>query len=85
MEVRCRRLEGKVAVVTAYTQGIGLAIAERLRRRPPGPVCPFVLLNSDWGVPVGCRGTWTRRWRRSRRRGRLPCLRLRRTAALEPH
>ncbi|CAL5091441.1 unnamed protein product [Urochloa decumbens] len=47
MEVRCRRLEGKVAVVTAYTQGIGLAIAERLRRRPPPrPVCPFVLLNS---------------------------------------
>ncbi|RLM85130.1 hypothetical protein C2845_PM04G02310 [Panicum miliaceum] len=30
MEVRCRRLEGKVAVVTASTQGIGLAISERL-------------------------------------------------------
>lgn len=32
MEVKCRRLEGKVAVVTASTQGIGLAIAERLGR-----------------------------------------------------
>jgi hypothetical protein len=30
MEVKCRRLEGKVAVVTASTQGIGLAIAQRL-------------------------------------------------------
>ncbi|VAI30858.1 unnamed protein product [Triticum turgidum subsp. durum] len=32
MDVKCRRLEGKVAVVTASTQGIGLAIAERLGR-----------------------------------------------------
>ncbi|KAK3132523.1 hypothetical protein QOZ80_6AG0523830 [Eleusine coracana subsp. coracana] len=30
MDVKCRRLEGKVAVVTASTQGIGLAIARRL-------------------------------------------------------
>lgn len=30
MDVKCRRLEGKVAIVTASTMGIGLAIAERL-------------------------------------------------------
>lgn len=29
-QIKCRRLEGKVAVVTASTEGIGLAIAKRL-------------------------------------------------------
>jgi len=30
MEVKCKRLEGKVAIVTASTAGIGLGIARRL-------------------------------------------------------
>uniref|UniRef100_V9IES0 Dehydrogenase/reductase SDR family member 4 n=1 Tax=Apis cerana TaxID=7461 RepID=V9IES0_APICE len=29
-EIKCKRLEGKVAIVTASTQGIGFAIAKRL-------------------------------------------------------
>ncbi|GBF97750.1 hypothetical protein Rsub_10914 [Raphidocelis subcapitata] len=32
METQCRRLEGKVAIVTAATAGIGLGIARRLAR-----------------------------------------------------
>jgi NAD(P)-dependent dehydrogenase (short-subunit alcohol dehydrogenase family) len=64
MEVKCRRLEGKVAVVTASTQGIGLAIAERLglegaavvisSRKQVQPTCPVAPLPSCPGLSIGC-------------------------------
>ncbi|CAL4895058.1 unnamed protein product [Urochloa decumbens] len=55
MGVKCRRLEGKVAVVTASTQGISPSASAW--RAPPS------------SSPPGSRRTWTRWWSGSRRKG----------------